>query len=188
MRWRTRQQHQHYVRMTEYLRDLPQYLSLNQRIKAAFMDYSGFSEAQALHVATLGQRPLFQVDMIAINGQRVTANGSHYRGLITIDVDIGNEMENQTFLGEGSARVLLYATCLHELVHFGREQNGLPVTINGDEAGKIFECRAYQGDINWDGSSSTLTQSRSGRYQGVPWRCPLSALYGSRSQLTWTPP
>jgi len=187
MRWRTSEQHEAYPRITSYLQDLPMYLSENPRVFDAFQGRSGLNGAEARRVATLGQFPLFRVAPITIGGQRVGANGSHSNGLVTLDLDIASEIESPVHLSEGHCRVLLYATALHELVHFGRWQNNLSVTINGNEAGKMFECSAYQGDVGWSGSSSHLSQSRNGRYNNVRWSCPLSTLTPGRVQLTWTP-
>ncbi len=188
MRWQTRQQHQAYPRLTGFLQDLPLYLFSEIRVLNAFKRFSGFNDSTARSVTTLGVRPLFQVSPIFIDGRRVPANGSHSRGLITIDLDIAVEIEGQQSLPEGAARVLLYATALHELVHYGRWHNGLGQTVRGNEAGKMFECTAYQGDINWDRQSSRLSQSRSGRYATVSWACPLSTLQSGTVRLSWLPP
>ena len=187
MRWRTAAQHHAFARLTSYLADLPRYLDANTMVRDAFARYSGFSLTECRRVAALGERPLFQVDYISIHGQRVSANGSHRNGLITIDTVIANEVESGSSLAEGSARVLLYSVALHELVHFGRMTNRLSQTVHGNEAGKMFECTAYQGDIDWAPGEHRLRQRRSGVYDGVRWACPLSAIRPGHVRLAWTP-
>jgi hypothetical protein len=168
-----------YRRITRYLSELPTYVSQNPQVREAFLRFSGLAPAQATTATTLGQRPLFQVAPIQVSG---AANGSYNRqtGIVTIDLVIGAEVEHQRSLSENLAKRLLYATCLHELVHFGRHVSGLPATFDGEEAGKLFECQAYQGDVGWDGQSSRLSHRRSGSVQGVRWACPLHTLLPPR--------
>jgi len=140
-------------------------LELAERELTSLLElYSGLSESEVLSALQWGTAPRIAVGNLVNASPNALAHTPHRGGAnrttnIILARFMIDELERPSALSELDGIRLVEATVLHELVHWGRFEKGLPVLIDGQEAGKVFECAYYHSDVTWYRGDRQLTYS-----------------------------
>ena len=122
--------------------DLPRALD-RETVRNAFLHYSGLSESRARTVVALNNsRPRLAVTNLSLGPLGLPENGRFERSnphRILLSQELATYHEGNA--AEAHTRLLLEATLLHELVHWGYCATGHPEET--DERGILFEEAAY---------------------------------------------
>ncbi len=136
-------QAQQYGSCDSYLRTvISTYSGVCNQVSDAFREICE-DEAFAEQALTPGRGPLVHIGGVGCgtNGEYRGRSGGP-RDTVYINTRVADEYEI------GGRWDIFESTVLHEMVHWARFRGGHPSLFNGEEAGKVFETRAYGRDIS----------------------------------------